>query len=70
MTGPCRACIDEGRDGCFVCQPEPAWCHHCNGYGSSLQEEGDRCSHCGGSGLARAVAEANAISRAGVVVKL
>jgi hypothetical protein len=47
----CRACIDEGRDGCFVCQPEPPWCPDCNGYGSSLKESGDTCSQCGGTGL-------------------
>ncbi|MDO8208972.1 hypothetical protein [Conexibacter sp. CPCC 206217] len=26
-------------------------CPHCNGYGSSLKEGGDRCSQCGGSGV-------------------
>lgn len=26
-------------------------CDHCNGYGSSLKEEADRCTKCGGSGL-------------------
>lgn len=26
-------------------------CPHCNGYGSSLHEDGARCSRCGGSGL-------------------
>ena len=26
-------------------------CKHCNGYGSSLKEETDRCTHCGGLGL-------------------
>jgi len=26
-------------------------CSHCSGYGSSLREEQDRCSRCGGSGL-------------------
>ena len=29
------------------------YCPHCNGYGSSLKEESDRCSRCGGSGVAR-----------------
>jgi hypothetical protein len=51
MSGPCQACIDEGRAGCFVCQPEPPWCPDCNGYGSSLKESADRCSQCGGTGL-------------------
>lgn len=27
------------------------WCQHCNGYGSSLKEPGDRCTRCGGTGL-------------------
>lgn len=27
------------------------WCPECNGYGSSLMEETDRCTRCGGSGL-------------------
>ena len=27
------------------------WCPHCNGYGSSLKETGERCSRCGGTGL-------------------
>jgi DnaJ-class molecular chaperone len=26
-------------------------CSHCNGYGSSLKEEADRCTICGGTGL-------------------
>lgn len=26
-------------------------CPHCNGYGSSLREDGPTCSRCGGSGL-------------------
>jgi DnaJ-class molecular chaperone len=26
-------------------------CPHCNGYGSSLKEEADRCTRCGGSGV-------------------
>ena len=28
-------------------------CDHCNGYGSSLKEEADRCTKCGGSGLVK-----------------
>jgi DnaJ-class molecular chaperone len=28
-----------------------AWCPECNGYGSSLFEETERCTRCGGSGL-------------------
>jgi hypothetical protein len=27
------------------------WCPECNGYGSSLAEEMERCTRCGGSGL-------------------
>lgn len=26
-------------------------CDHCNGCGSSLQEDADRCTECGGTGL-------------------
>ena len=26
-------------------------CENCNGYGSSLEEEQDRCSCCGGTGI-------------------
>jgi len=26
-------------------------CGHCNGYGSSLKEEADRCTECEGLGL-------------------
>jgi len=26
-------------------------CSHCNGYGSSLKEPGNRCSVCNGTGL-------------------
>ena len=26
-------------------------CPHCHGYGSSLKEEDDRCTFCGGTGL-------------------
>jgi DnaJ-class molecular chaperone len=28
-------------------------CPHCNGYGSSLKEESERCTQCGGSGLVK-----------------
>ncbi len=28
-------------------------CPHCNGYGSSLKEQADRCSTCDGLGLVR-----------------
>ena len=28
-------------------------CDHCNGYGSSLHEEMERCSKCGGKGLVK-----------------
>jgi hypothetical protein len=27
------------------------WCPHCNRYGSSLKEAGERCSRCSGTGL-------------------
>lgn len=33
----------------------PLWCSHCNGFGSSLREESDRCTRCNGTGLAPAV---------------
>jgi DnaJ-class molecular chaperone len=29
-------------------------CPHCNGYGSSLKEEAETCTRCGGSGLIKA----------------
>jgi len=32
-------------------EPEPEYCRHCNGYGSSLKEDQDICSKCNGSGL-------------------
>lgn len=28
-------------------------CRHCHGYGSSLREEAERCTRCGGTGLVR-----------------
>lgn len=28
-------------------------CPHCNGYGSSLKEESERCTFCGGEGLVK-----------------
>jgi len=28
-------------------------CSNCNGYGSSLKEESDKCTSCGGSGLVK-----------------
>jgi len=28
-------------------------CSHCNGYGSSLKEQADTCTVCGGSGLVK-----------------
>src|SRR5215216_7843222 len=31
--------------------PGAEWCPECNGYGSSLFEETERCTRCGGSGL-------------------
>jgi RecJ-like exonuclease len=34
------------------------WCPECNGYGSSLMEETERCTRCGGSGLVVVVAPA------------
>jgi DnaJ-class molecular chaperone len=39
------------------------WCPYCNGYGSSLQEEAERCTHCAGTGLV--VDEAAALSDEG-----
>jgi DnaJ-class molecular chaperone len=27
------------------------WCPHCNGYGSSLKEDAERCTRCAGTGL-------------------
>jgi DnaJ-class molecular chaperone len=27
------------------------WCPHCNGCGSSLKEDAERCTHCAGTGL-------------------
>lgn len=46
---------DEGT--CILCDIEGVEngtkkeCEHCNGYGSSLKEDSDRCSRCGGSGV-------------------
>ena len=34
------------------------WCPECNGYGSSLMEETERCTRCGGSGLVMAAERA------------
>jgi DnaJ-class molecular chaperone len=31
--------------------PNISECGHCNGYGSSLKEEADKCTKCGGTGL-------------------
>lgn len=36
------------------------WCPHCNGYGSPLREDTERCTHCAGPGLV--VDEAAALS--------
>lgn len=33
-------------------------CANCNGYGSSLKEEADRCTVCAGTGLKPQMAEA------------
>ena len=30
------------------------WCRHCNGYGSSLKDENERCARCNGTGLVAA----------------
>jgi DnaJ-class molecular chaperone len=30
------------------------WCPHCDGYGSSLKDDNDRCAHCHGTGLVAA----------------
>ena len=30
-------------------------CNHCNGYGSSLKENGNTCSRCGGTGMVKEV---------------
>jgi DnaJ-class molecular chaperone len=34
------------------------WCPECNGYGSSLFEETERCTRCGGTGLVMVAANA------------
>jgi DnaJ-class molecular chaperone len=44
------------------------WCPHCNGYGSSLKERGQHCSHCGGSGLVWAEHERRVASDDGEAV--
>jgi DnaJ-class molecular chaperone len=41
------------------------WCPHCKGYGSSLKEASERCTHCGGSGLVSADREQPATGRNG-----
>ena len=44
--------MDDAMSDLYSLIPEGTkWCPHCNGYGSSLRESGDRCSRCGGSGL-------------------
>jgi hypothetical protein len=30
------------------------WCDHCNGYGSSVKDQNDRCAKCNGTGLVAA----------------
>lgn len=42
-------------EGC-LCPFGVVMCTHCNGYGSSLKEDSDRCTVCGGSGLRPVVA--------------
>jgi hypothetical protein len=41
------------------------WCPRCSGYGSSLKEDAERCSHCGGSGLVWAEDDARVTTRNG-----
>jgi DnaJ-class molecular chaperone len=41
------------------------WCPHCNGYGSSLEEDAERCTHCAGTGLVVDQAAALSPDRAG-----
>jgi RecJ-like exonuclease len=44
--------MEELMDDPYSQVPDGAeWCPECNGYGSSLFEETDRCTRCGGSGL-------------------
>jgi len=35
----------------FELTPDKKICDHCNGYGSSLKEDADRCTKCEGTGL-------------------
>ena len=40
----------------MMCDPEKygyTVCDHCNGYGSSLKEEAERCTKCNGTGLVK-----------------
>src|SRR4051794_7333428 len=41
-----------GVQGVWVLMNEPKWCTLCNGYGSSLGGGSDRCTRCGGGGVA------------------
>jgi DnaJ-class molecular chaperone len=42
--------IENAMEGCgFV--PQIQECDQCNGYGSSLKEEADKCTKCKGTGL-------------------
>jgi DnaJ-class molecular chaperone len=44
--------MEELMDDPFAKVPDGTeWCPECNGYGSSLFEETERCTRCGGSGL-------------------
>jgi hypothetical protein len=55
QDGPCLGrLIANSRELLAIAALEsvPVECSHCNGYGSSLKEASDRCTRCGGSGLA------------------
>jgi hypothetical protein len=41
------------------------WCPHGNGYGPSLKEDAERCTHCAGTGLVVEQADALSAERSG-----
>ena len=43
--------LEKAVESAALADPNAPLCSHCNGYGSSLKEEEERCSVCGGTGL-------------------
>ena len=54
VCATCLSSVEESRDNmvAFSCENHGfKICGNCNGYGSSLREESDVCSECGGTGI-------------------